>query len=416
MAVANKPLKKSLDKASKRTQIKSTKSKKADSSSIISDAAINHSFGIRNATQFNINSDNALNDPFVYSCINVLSESIASLPLTIRLNNQEVQDFYLYKLLKLRPNEEQSIYEVLQWLTIDYYRYGVAFAFCPRDKFSNEIIGIYPLPANMVKPFRDENSNVFYGYKDWVFEAKDVVVLRNFYCRGIEGNAQIDLQKNTLGISAATEAFAGSSYTKGLFPSGFVSLKDNSTQEELEELKDQFLSKFSGANNAGNILLSSCINDYKPFAIDNTKAQMIESRKFNRSIIAGLYRVPAHLINDLEKSTFSNVEHLDISFVKHTLRPICKNFEQKLNSVLLTEDELLSGYNISFNLDAMLRGDLLSRTQAESQAIQNGLKTINEVRSLEGLPPVEGGDILRTNSSLMPLDYADKKLSATTTI
>ena len=173
--------------------------------------------------------------------------------------------------------------------------------------------------------------------------------------------------------------------------------------EELQELKQRFKEEFGSTANVGSVLISAALKDYKPFSISNEDAQMLEARKFNRSIIAGLFRVPAHLINDLEKATFSNVEHLDLSFVKHTLRPIAKNFEQRLNLTLLT-DEQAEQFNISFNFDGLMRGDLVSRTNAFAQQIQCGIRDVNEVRELENLPARKGGDVLTQNAAQKPIE------------
>lgn len=350
-----------------------------------------------------ITNVNMLGDPIVYTCIKVLAESIASTPLEVYNNNthQKATDFYLYRLLKRAPNELQTPFEVLQWLMIDYYRYGYALAATPRDPKTKQIIGIYPLPADQVAVSADDNGNTFYIYNDFAFENFDMLKIVNFFDRGLVGSSLLDYQRNTLGTSAATEAFAAESFSRGTFPAGIALVKADTTREELLELKTRFKEEFSGTSNAGAVLMSAALDDYKPFAISNDSAQMIDARKYNRSLIAGLFRVPAHLINDLEKATFSNVEHLDLSFVKHTLRPIAKNIEQRLNLTLLTDSES-ENYNIAFNFDAMLRGDMVSRTQALTSQVQTGLRTINEARALENLPPLPSGDTLRNNAALVP--------------
>lgn len=351
-----------------------------------------------------LSPENFLGDPFVYTCIKVLAESIASTPLEIYNTDdyKKAKDFYLYKKLKRQANESQTPYEVLQWLLIDYYRYNYCIAVCPRDEEGN-IVGIYPLPADKVTTSTDEDGTVYYIYGEFVFEESEVLKVVNFYDRGITGNSLIDYQKNTFANSAATESFATESFSKGTFPAGIAVVSDGCTLEELQELKQRFKEEFGSTANVGSVLISAALKDYKPFSISNEDAQMLEARKFNRSIIAGLFRVPAHLINDLEKATFSNVEHLDLSFVKHTLRPIAKNFEQRLNLTLLT-DEQAEQFNISFNFDGLMRGDLVSRTNAFAQQIQCGIRDVNEVRELENLPARKGGDVLTQNAAQKPIE------------
>lgn len=351
-----------------------------------------------------LSPENFLGDPFVYTCIKVLAESIASTPLEIYNTSdyKKAKDFYLYKKLKRQANESQTPYEVLQWLLIDYYRYNYCIAVCPRDE-EGKIVGIYPLPADKVTTSTDEDGTVYYIYGEFVFEESEVLKVVNFYDRGITGNSLIDYQKNTFANSAATESFATESFSKGTFPAGIAVVSDGCTLEELQELKQRFKEEFGSTANVGSVLISAALKDYKPFSISNEDAQMLEARKFNRSIIAGLFRVPSHLINDLEKATFSNVEHLDLSFVKHTLRPIAKNFEQRLNLTLLT-DEQAEQFNISFNFDGLMRGDLVSRTNAFAQQIQCGIRDVNEVRELENLPARKGGDVLTQNAAQKPIE------------
>ena len=394
-----------ISKTAKKRATKKTSDKKKEETSILVSDSKRNSFSVGIAkSNVNITHANMLSDPYVYSCIKVLSESIASTPIEIYDNNtnQKATDFYLYNLLKNDANEEMTIYEVLQWLTIDYYRYNYCIAVIPRDKETNQIIGIYPLPADMVSVYRDEYGTLNYVYGEMVFESSEVLVVRNFFDRGLFGTSMLNYQKDTLGVSKATEDFSATSFSKGLFPSGLVSVKDDTSLEELTQLKEKFREEFGGVQNAGNAIISAAIEDFKPFTIANDDAQMIESRKFNRSIIAGLFRVPAHLINDLEKATFSNIEHQDLSFVKHTLRPIAKNFEQRFRKGLLIDDER-SRYSISFNFDAIARGDLVSRTSAICQQIQSGLRDINEARELFNLPPKKDGDIARANAALKPI-------------
>lgn len=389
-------------KARKKAQDKKAL-KQSKSSSLLPSAKSSVAFNIPLINYANlITPDTLMGDPFVYTCIKVLAESIASTPLEIYSTDSltKAKDFYLYKILKRQANETQTPFEVLQWLLIDYYRYNYCIAACPRDE-NKKVIGIYPLPADKVSTFKLEDGSLIYRYIDFVFEESEIIKVVNFFDRGITGSKLTDLQKNILATSMATESFAGESFSKGTFPAGIAMVEDGTTLEELQELKQRFKEEFGGTANAGAVLMSSALKDYKPFSISNESAQMLDARKFNRSVIAGLFRVPAHLINDLEKATFSNVEHLDLSFVKHTLRPIAKNFEQRFNLTLLTDEEA-EHYNITFNFDALMRGDFASRTDALCKRIQSGINTTNEVRALENLPPIHGGDTLRSNAALTP--------------
>lgn len=343
----------------------------------------------------------------MFACIRVLSESVACTPLEIydRETKEKAREFYLYDFVKYAANEETTPYELKQWALIDYYRKGYCIILAPRDN-EGRVAGLYPLPAAKVSAVREKDSGeLFYLYAGLAIPSEFIVCVKSFFEGSVLGSSVVEWQRDTLGTSKATEDFAAESFGKGTFPSGLVLAEEEASEEDLKSLKDRFSKEFSGSANAGSVIISNAVKDFKQLKISNLDAQMIESRKFMRSVIAGLFRVPAHLINDLEKATFSNVEHLDLSFVKHTLRPIAKNFEERFNFTLLTKEER-KRYYFEFNFNDLLRGDLLSRVQALSQGINNGLYTPNEGRAADNRPPKPGGDRLYINSSIRPIEEA----------
>lgn len=349
-----------------------------------------------------------LHNPYFFACVRVLAESIAGTPLEIYdLDTRaKARDFYLYDIIKHRPNEYLTPFEVWQWLMIDCLRYGRGIAFAPRDK-ENKIVGIYPVPGDRVSVKETENHNLVYCYNGFEFPYDWTLRISDILCDNILGNSILHYQNDTLGISKVTEEFAGNSFSKGVFPSGFIKTPDDIGQEDLTALKEKIRQEFSGSANAGSIIVSSAIEEFKPFQISNQASQMLESRKFDRSVICGFMRVPAHLINDLEHATFSNVEHLDIAFVKHTLRPLARKIEQRALLSLLTAEERAK-YFFEFNFNDLLRGDLASRIEALSKGINNAIYTSNEARKFENLPPLDGGDTLMVNSSLKPFNAVVK--------
>jgi HK97 family phage portal protein len=137
----------------------------------------------------------------------------------------------------------------------------------------------------------------------------------------------------------------------------------------------------------------------------NDDAQWLETRKYTRSEIAGIYRVPAHMINDLDKATFSNIEQQSLDFSKFCITPWCVRIEEALNRTLFTDAER-GRFEVKFNLNGLERGDLASRTQAYATARQNGWMTANEIRALEDLNPIDGGDELLINGNMVPIDQA----------
>lgn len=147
---------------------------------------------------------------------------------------------------------------------------------------------------------------------------------------------------------------------------------------------------------------------YTPISIPNNEAQFLETRKFQIEEIARLYRVPLHMIGDLDHATFSNIEHLSLEFVKYTLDPWLVRWEQGLQKALLSDSEK-GRYFIKFNVEGLLRGDYASRMQGYSIGIQNGFLCPNDVRTLEdmnSIPDEEGGNTFMVNGSMTPLNMA----------
>ena len=194
-------------------------------------------------------------------------------------------------------------------------------------------------------------------------------------------------------------------------PGGVLSYEGNLNDEQLQRLKASWESAFSGAN-VGKTAVLEGGSKYQPITISPADAQLLETMKFNRSEIAGIFRVPAHLINDLEKATFSNIDQLSLEFVMFTLTPWLSRIEQAMNWRLFLPHER-GEYFVEFVTDGLLRGDVKSRYEAYRTAINSGLKSINEVRSLENLPPIENGDHHLVQGAMITLNNAVKGINQT---
>ena len=147
---------------------------------------------------------------------------------------------------------------------------------------------------------------------------------------------------------------------------------------------------------------------YHQIGLPPEDSQFLETRKFQRSEIASIFRVPPHMIGDLERATFSNIEQQSIEFATNTIRPWCVRLEQALNWALLSDAERAQGYYFEFVLDGLLRGDVQSRYTAYATGKQNGFLSTNDIRALENLDEVDGGDMLWVPVNVMPADLAEE--------
>lgn len=365
----------------------------------------------RNSATEYVDGEASLRIDTVVACIRVLAESIASLPLTVyrRVDDytmEKAKDLPIYDLLRWQANAEMTSYEFRHWLMVDALLYGFGMAQIVTNE-AGEPVALYPMRSRYVNAFRVEEPNsvfdeedvgkIFYTYKEYLIPDSHVLKIDAFTSASLLGESLTSIGSQTLGSSAAADRYAGEWFSNANSPSGFVEFDTRLTEEQYERFLGNWRDNYSGKGNRHSVPIIEG-GHFKPISINHEAAQLLETRKFYRSSIAGLFRVPAHLINDLERATFSNVEHQDIGFVKHSLRPWAVKWEQSIKMKLLPQngrDELFVKHNFS----DLLRGDLPSRYNSYSSAIEHGFLSPNEVRGFEDLNPYEGGDAYRINAA-----------------
>ena len=245
----------------------------------------------------------------------------------------------------------------------------------------------------------------------------DVLHIPGLGFDGLVGYSPIAMAKNALGMAIACEEFGAKFFANGAAPSGV--LEHPGTIKDPARVRDAWQSQFGGSSNSGKVAVLEEGMKYTPISISPEQAQFLETRKFQINEIARIFRVPPHMVGDLEKSSFSNIEQQSLEFVKYTLDPWIIRWEQSMARVLLSLDEKKDLF-IKFNLEGLLRGDYQSRMNGYSIARQNGWMSANDIRELENLdriPAEQGGDLYLINGSMLPLGsagaYADIKPTET---
>lgn len=351
----------------------------------------------------------------VFACVRVLSESVASLPLDIMRKTPDGQrakatDETLHELLRWQPNPEMTAYEFREWLMVDSCLRGNGFAQVVRDG-NGDPIELWPLSARKVKVKRKENGRIQYSYNiaskkgetaELNLNPEDVLVVPCFVVGGLLGHGIADLQRDLFSTAKAASDYAADFFANAASPQGALSVQDALDDEAYMRLKESWEKTHSGSGNRSRTVILEQGMTYEPFRLDHEEAQLLETYKFLRSRVAGVFRVPAHMINDLEKSTFSNVEHLDLAFVKHSLRPWLQKWEQRIRMTLIPESRRGELY-AKFNTADMLRGDLPSRYDSYSKAIAAGFLSPNDVRRIEDQNPYEGGDTYFIQGANVPV-------------
>ena len=363
----------------------------------------------------------AMQHTVVYACVRVLSEAIAQLPLHVYQYTENGKEralmHPLYFLLHDQPNPEMTSFIFRETLMSHLLIYGNAYAQIIRNG-RGEVIGLYPLMPDRIKVDRDERNRLVYIYSrydeanpnfkvqgDIILRQEDVLHIPGLGYDGLVGYSPIAMAKNAIGISLACEEYGASFFGNGASPSGV--LEHPGVIKNPERVREAWQKAYGGNNNHRTAILEEGMK-YTPISIPNNEAQFLETRKFQIAEIARLYRVPLHMIGDLEHATFSNIEEQSLEFVKYTLEPWIIRWEQSLQKSLLSDSEK-GQYFIKFNVEGLLRGDYASRMQGYATARQNGWMSANDIRELENLDRIsdeEGGNLYLVNGSMTKLSDA----------
>jgi len=232
---------------------------------------------------------------------------------------------------------------------------------------------------------------------------------------GLVGYSPIAMAKNAIGLAIATEEYGAKFFANGAAPGGV--LEHPGTIKDPQRVRDAWQSQFGGSANSGKVAVLEEGMKYTPIGISPEQAQFLETRKFQINEIARIFRVPPHMVGDLEKSSFSNIEQQSLEFVKYTLDPWVIRWEQSITRRLLIEDEKKQ-YFVKFNLEGLLRGDYQSRMTGYATARQNGWMSANDIRELENLdriPTENGGDLYLINGNMLPMNQAGAFANTTQT-
>jgi len=355
----------------------------------------------------------------VYSCVRILAEAVAGLPLHLyRYNDdggkEKAIDHPLYRLLHDEPNPEMSSFVFRETLMTHLLLWGNAYAQVIRNG-KNEVVALYPLMPNKMSVDRDSSGQLYYSYYRGTDEAirdkehtvilkpTDVLHIPGLGFDGLVGYSPIAMAKNAIGMAIACEEFGARFFANGAAPSGV--LEHPGTIRDPSRLRETWQSQFGGASNSGKVAILEEGMKYTPISISPEQAQFLETRKFQINEIARIFRVPPHMVGDLEKSSFSNIEQQSMEFVKYTLDPWVIRWEQSLQRALLGFGEK-EKYFFKFNLEGLLRGDYQSRMNGYAIGRQNGWMSANDIRELENLdriPAEEGGDLYLINGNMLPM-------------
>ncbi|WP_245408970.1 phage portal protein [Rhizobium wuzhouense] len=365
-----------------------------------------------------VTDDTVLSLSAVWACVNLIAGTIASLPLVVyRTDNQGrrtvAREHKLYRVLHDSPNYDQTAVDFWEFVSASIELWGNAYARISRS--GSDIASLHPIAPNLVSVRRLSSGTIEYRWtedgKSFVETDKTMLHIRGFGGNPLGGMSTLHFGRHAFSLARAVDRSAGSTFRHGLRPSGVLTFEKWLSPEQRQVAEDKLNEKFLGAMNAGRPLILEGGTKWEQLTISPDDAQLLQSRGFSIEEICRFFGTPPFMIGHTEKTTSwgTGLEQQTLGFQKFTLRRRLKRIEQALEKQLLTPNDRANRITIEFNLEGLLRGDSAGRARFYQQMTQIGAMTINEVRALENLPPVDGGDVPRMQMQNMPITEIDEE-------
>lgn len=363
-----------------------------------------------------VTADGSLQVTAVFACTRILAETQAALPLLTyrRLGpgrgRARAEEHPLYPVLHSLPNPEMTSFNLRETLQGHLVLRGNCYAEIERDR-GGRVVALWPLNPDRMEDIKRENGRLVYFYRvpdklgGQVKQLDQSLVLhvRSLGSNGIVGYSPIRLAMNAVGLALATEEFGGRFFGNGARPGGVLEHPQSLSDKAYDRLEKKFSNRHQGLENAQRLAILEEGMKYHEIGVKPDEAQFLETRKFQVTEIARLFRVPPHMLADLDRATFSNIEHLSIEFVTFTLYPWLVNWEQEISRSLLTPAERKT-YFAEHLVSGLLRGDIKSRYEAYHVARTDGWMSANDIREVENQNPIEGGDVYLVPLNMIPAD------------
>lgn len=354
--------------------------------------------GIFNSDVY-VSPETAMKLAAVYSCIYVLASNVAQMPLHVMRKNgntvSPARDHPVFYLVHDEPNEWQTSYKWRELKQRHVLGWGNGYTRVHRSRRGEvtELEACMPWETTLLKTGDRYTYGLYNEEGSFAVSPDDMIHIRALGNNQKMGLSPIMQHAETIGMGMSGQKYTSSFFSGNARPAGIVSVKGDLKQEGWDRLKKLWQKAAVALRSQENkTLLLPADLDYQALTVSPVDAQLIDMMKLNRSMIAGIFNVPAHMINDLEKATFSNITSQAIQFVRYTIMPWVANWEQELNRRLFTRAERTAGFYVRFNLAGLMRGTPQERAQFYHYAITDGWMSRNEARAFEDMNPVDGLD------------------------
>lgn len=333
----------------------------------------------------------------VYACVRVIAETLGMLPInlydTSDKNKVKLADHPLTRCLAISPNSYQTSAEFMEYLATSVCLEGNFYAQIIRNS-DGQVCELWPLDPYSVGVYQDsQNSKVYYSFKTKNGKfikttERDIFHVKIFSLDGYKGVSALTYARSILNLENKMTEYANNVFTNGSICNGAICVPTKLNQDAYADTQDVIEEQFAGSGMRPMLLEGGAT--WQSIQISAQDSQFLETRRFNREEIAKIFRVPAHMVGDMEHSTFSNIEHQSLEFMTNTMSPYLRKIEQRIVKQLLSEEEQKI-YKPRFNLASALKGDLNSRYSAYNTAINCGILCPDEIREVEDLPPRPDG-------------------------
>lgn len=375
--------------------------------------------GYSTAAGVPVTPESAMRLSTVSACVRLISESIGSLPLHVYQRTDErtrakITGTPQYRLLHDEPNKLMTAFVFRETMAAHVLVWGNAYAMIIRNR-AGEPIELLPVNPQSVRISKEPTTGelaydvslVFQefigGQKVYRVNQADILHVPGLAFDGVTGISPIKYAAQSIGLALAAERYGAAFFGNGSIPAGVLEVAGRPNAEQQRAIAASWNAAYGGSGNSGKTAVLVDGAKFSKVSISPNEAQFIETRKMQIGEIARWYRVPPHMIGDLDKATFSNIEHQALEFVTHTLRPWLVRFEQELNRKLFpsSTDGQPSDTYAEFNVDGLLRGDIKARGDYYVRGRQWGWLSANDIRSKENMEPIEGGDTYLTPMNMV---------------
>jgi HK97 family phage portal protein len=355
-----------------------------------------------------LTDERALGISAVWSCVRLISETVGSLPVGVfertDSGRQSITDHHLYRLFREAPNDLMTPMAFREAMTMQLCLWGNAYAHIERDS-KGVPYSLTPLRADRVTPTLEAGTKTYHYERKkgvHIFAKESIFHLIGFGVEGVVGLSPLDNARNTFGVSASADKYASKAFSSNGRPPGFISIDKVLTDTQRKQLQEMY--RQSSVDESTTWVFEAGTK-YNPISLPPDALQMLQSRAFQLSEVARIFRVPSFLINDTEKSTSwgTGLEQTNLAFLTYTLRPYLSRWESTIADSLLTKTERRR-YFVEHNVEGLLRADSAARAAFYSSGLQNGWTTVNEVRRRENLEPIAGGDEAHVQSNMTLLE------------